>query len=93
MKARKPAIMALIVASSIGVFLFCPVDLSFGTKTFRKSLTRLNGDHSMWPDVFNRTGWDGPTGSRDYADIYALRIGDWLFRFDAVTERTPHEKN
>jgi hypothetical protein len=89
LKPKKSALIALVVITFLSLIILCPVNVPVGSKTFRKSLTSLNGDRSLWPDVFNQTGWDGPTGSRTSGEIYAVRIGDWLLRFDIVTANPP----
>ena len=86
MKRKKVIAVVLALVASLAILLALPMKISIGKKTFSKSLYCLHGDHSMWPDFYNRTGWDGPTGSLLYCGTYAIRIGDWLFQFDVVTD-------
>ena len=86
MKRKRVIVAVLALVISVLILPVLPLKVSLGKKTFSKSMVCLHGDHSMWPDFYNRTGWDGPTGSLMGCEIYAVRIGDWLFRFDVVTD-------
>ena len=86
MKRKRVIVVVLALVISVLILLMLPLKVSLGKKSFSKSMMRLHGDYSMWPDFYNQTGWDGPTGSLMYGEIYAIRIGDWLFRFDVVTD-------
>jgi hypothetical protein len=82
------AISILVLAFLLGsVFEF-----SIGNTTFGKHVQNLKGDHSMYPNVFSQTGWDGPTGSFTSCDIYALRVGDWLWYFTVTTDDSPKQQ-
>ena len=89
MKQRKKIIIGAILLLVLVFMLESAFVFSIGNTTFGKGFQNLKGDHSMYPNLFNQTGWDGPTGFFSSGEIYALRLGDWLWYFTVTTDDSP----
>ena len=89
MKQRKTIIGVGILLLIIVLTLGATFEFSIGNRSLSKGFKNLQGDHSMHPDMFNQTGWDGPTGSFTSGEIYALRLGDWLWYLTVTTDGSP----
>jgi len=81
MSPSRSSYLILGAIALIVLVVFVPVHFSIGQRTIRKELSRLNGNRSVWSDVFNHLVWDGPTGSFTSGEVYAVRVGDLLWQF------------
>ncbi len=87
---RPKMLWSLLPLAFIALLLvpfFKPVRFDFGNTSMSVSFQTL-APNGLFDDegMFVHTGWSGPTGSFSEGDIYGIKFGSRLLRFDLVSD-------
>jgi hypothetical protein len=86
-RLRKWAAVTLVLCLTLVFILWLKRAHTIAGRRYSLSLETLTpGDLFSSEGICFHTGWDGPTGEESHGEIYGLKIGNRLLRFDIIDD-------